>query len=366
MKYHVSILTACLILLLSMHTVYGVEGDGMIEAVEDALPYEVGRMLEGLDPMEAGSMEACIVDLLHFVRDAVEQEWKSILRCGVILLLIVLLCDTVQLINFQKEASPLLRCGTMTGALAISLYSYGSLTGMIALGTETIQVMNDFSKTLLPVVSSACALSGQVTSAAIRELLTVFFADLLISLISMLLIPLVYIYLGAITANAMLPHAALSHIAAFVKKFITWFLTILCTLFTAFLTVSGVLSGSADAAALRVAKFAISGAVPVVGGIMSNAAGTLLSGAAVLKNTVGVLGVIGVFGICIVPFCQIGMQYLVYKISAFLAELVDQIKLSNLIQEIGGAFGMVLGMVGACALLLMISMIVSIMAMMPL
>ncbi len=69
--------------------------------------------------------------------------------------------------------------------------------------------------------------------------------------------------------------------------------------------------------------------------------------------------------LCLTPFLQIGMQYLMYKVTAFLAELVDETVLSRFMGEIGGAFGMILGMTGACALLLIISMITSISAVMP-
>ncbi len=137
------------------------------------------------------------------------------------------------------------------------------------------------------------------------------------------------------------------------------------TAFTAYLTISGVISGSADATALKVTKAAISGAIPVVGSIMSDAASTILAGAGILKNTVGIFGMLAIFALCITPFLQIGLQYLMYKVTAFLAETIDQTGLSSLMNDIGGAFGMVLGMTGACALLLVISIITSISAVIP-
>ena len=163
----------------------------------------------------------------------------------------------------------------------------------------------------------------------------------------------------------MLQQQSLQSIAKGIRKFIVWGLTILLSAFTAYLTLSSVISGTADAAALRVAKFAISGAVPVVGGILSNAASTILVGASILKNTIGIFGTLAVFALCITPFIQIGIQYLLYKAAAFFAEMIDQTGLARLMDEIGGAFGMILGMTGACALLLIISLIMSISAVVP-
>lgn len=69
-----------------------------------------------------------------------------------------------------------------------------------------------------------------------------------------------------------------------------------------YLTASGAIAGSADAAAVKAAKMTISRAIPVVGGILSDAAETVLAGAGVLRGTVGVVGMLVVLAICLTPF----------------------------------------------------------------
>ena len=58
-----------------------------------------------------------------------------------------------------------------------------------------------------------------------------------------------------------------------------------------------------------------------------------------------------------VPFLYLGVQYLVYKLVAMLASVLYQGAISDLIDQIGAAFGLVLGMLGSCALLVLISLI---------
>ncbi|MBS5136482.1 MAG: stage III sporulation protein AE, partial [Oscillospiraceae bacterium] len=108
---------------------------------------------------------------------------------------------------------------------------------------------------------------------------------------------------------------------------------------------------------LKAAKLTISGMVPVVGGILSDAAETVLAGAGILRNTVGIFGMLGVLALCVVPFLQLGVHYLVYKLTAALAATVSGGRMSALIDRIGGAFGLVLGMTGASALLLLVSLV---------
>ena len=92
---------------------------------------------------------------------------------------------------------------------------------------------------------------------------------------------------------------------------------------------------------------------------------TVLAGAGLLKNTVGIFGMLGILAACAYPFLQLGVQYLLYKLTAFLASAVGAPSLCKLIDGLGGAFGLVLGMTGACALLLLVSVLSSVAAVMP-
>ena len=64
-----------------------------------------------------------------------------------------------------------------------------------------------------------------------------------------------------------------------------------------------------------------------------------------------------VLAICLIPFLRLALQYMVYKITAALCAVIAQPKLSGLIDAIGSAFGLVLGMTGASALILMVSIV---------
>ena len=279
-------------------------------------------------------------------------------------LLVVVLCGVVE--GFAqgtggKGAAFL----PMAGALSITLASAGSLDSLMGLGSRTIGELADFSQALLPTLAAATAASGAVTTATVQQVSTVFFVDLLLRLIRQLLLPLVYLYIGLLTAAACLPENRLGAIAEALKKLVTWILTTALLVFTIYLSIVRIISGSADSATVKVAKAAISGVVPVVGGIIADASETVLAGAGMLKNTIGVFGMLAILAACAYPFLQLGVQYLLYKLTAYLASVVGAPGLCKLIDGLGGAFGLILGMTGGCALLLLISVLASVGAVMP-
>ena len=67
----------------------------------------------------------------------------------------------------------------------------------------------------------------------------------------------------------------------------------------------------------------------------------------------------GVLALCAHPFLHLGIQYLLYKLTAFLASVIGDTELCGLIGGLGGAFGLILGMVGSCALVLLVSILAS-------
>ena len=186
--------------------------------------------------------------------------------------------------------------------------------------------------------------------------------DVLITLITRLLLPLVYAYIAACVSYAAVGNEGLKRISGALKWVVTAVLTTVLLVFVGYLTVSGVIAGSADAVTVKAAKFTMSSLVPVVGGILSDAAETVLAGAGILKNAVGVFGMLAVLAMCVAPFLQLGIHYLAYKAAAALSATVSGGRVAGLIDQIGGAFGLVLGMTGSCALLLLISLVSAITA----
>ena len=331
--------------------------------IEDALPDEAQDLL-GQDLTGPEGFSDGVAGLLEKAKAQVGDILRQRLRGAVAVLLVAVLCGAVEGFG-QGTGGKRPAFLPMAGALSVTLVTAGSLDTLMGLGAETISELNVFSKALLPTLAAATAASGALTTATFSQVTTVFFVDLLMNLINNLLMPLVYLYIGVLTAAGCLPEHPLGAIAEGLKKLLTWILTTSLLVFTVYLSVVRIISGAADGAAVKVTKAAISGVVPVVGSIIADAAETVLAGAGMLKNTIGVLGMLAILAACIYPFLQLGIQYLLFKLTAFLASAVGAPELCRLINGLGGAFGLVLGMTGSCALLLLISVLSSVAAVLP-
>ena len=243
----------------------------------------------------------------------------------------------------------------LAGSIVIGLLLFGASGSMIALGTETVREISDYGKLLLPVMTSAMAASGGVSASGALYLGTAFFDSVLSTAITALLIPLIYVFLALGVANAALGEDILNQMKDFVKWLVTWVLKTLLYVFTGYMGITGVISGTTDAAAMKATKLTISGVVPVVGGILSDATEAVLVGADTVRNAMGIYGLLAVLAIWIGPFLQIGAQYLTLKLTGAVCNIFGSKSTVGLIKDFTSAMGLLLAMTGSVCLMLLVS-----------
>ncbi len=341
------------LLLRCMAPAYGAE---IPEEITDAMPDSAKELLEDTDKVEnftslgdglSGLWERTCKLLAVTVQDSLG---------GVVLIMsAILLCSLAEDCFGAAGGGRMLDPVPLVGTMVILLAVGSNMKSLMGLGEQTIEELDIFSKALLPTLSAAAAAGGYAVSASVRQVATVFFSDLLISLIRSLLLPLVWVFVALSAADAILPAGRLSGIAQGLHKAATWLLSGSLLLFTGYLSLSGAFASSADSLTLRMARSAIGTAIPVVGGIISDAADTILAGAGVLRQSVGIVGTLTILATCILPFLKLGVQYLLLKLSAFFAAAVAPEPLVKLLHALSSAFGLVLGMTGATAAMLLIS-----------
>lgn len=228
---------------------------------------------------------------------------------------------------------------------------------MIKLGSETVTQMTEYGKLLFPVLTGALAAQGGVTASTALYACASFLSSVLSSAVTKLLLPLLYGYYCLCLANSAISDSLLNDLKNFIKWLITWGLKIILYVFTAYIGITGVVSGTVDASAVKLTKLTISGMVPVVGSIISDASETILVSAGIMKNTAGIYGILAILAVFVGPLLKIGAQYLLLKLTAYLCAVFSSKQESNLLKDFSAGVGMILAMTGTICLLLLISVV---------
>lgn len=140
------------------------------------------------------------------------------------------------------------------------------------------------------------------------------------------------------------------------KTVCTALLSAVCVAFTAWLSLTGVVTGTADALAARVTKTAVSAALPVrrehfVGrGLNARSRGRDAQG-----NDRDLRAACG-GGDLPAAVLTLGVRFFVYKLTAAVCECVADKRFSELISNLGTAFALLLAINGAGAMMLFLSL----------
>lgn len=282
------------------------------------------------------------------IRPDIREASEVMLSIAVVVLLICIL---------RSFTSGVKKTADMAGAVMISVVLFTRTNAMIHLGAETVSELSEYGKLLFPVMTAAMAAQGGLTSSTALYVGTTVFDSVLSSIISCIMVPLIYLYLALASANSALPEEGLKKFQDLVKNFVSWSLKILLTVYTTYMSITGVVSGATDAAVLKATKVTISSVVPVVGGILSDASEAILVSTGLMKNAAGIYGILAVLAIYLEPFLKIAIQYIILKVTAAICSLIGTKNMVALIEDFSTAMGLLLAMTGTTCLLLLISTI---------
>ena len=117
---------------------------------------------------------------------------------------------------------------------------------------------------------------------------------------------------------------------------------IILTIFVGIISLEGTLSSSVDGLTAKTTKAVVSSAIPVVGKILGDAVDTVLGCGIILKNAVGVVGIIVIISICIIPVLKLTILTISYYLASAICEPIADEKIVSLLSQMGETFKILL------------------------
>lgn len=312
------------------------------------VPEEAAELMDEQPETFADGLLSIIKQALPLIDPAFAESLKTCAVIAAVCLLLSLFS------NLPGQSGDIVNLAASAALGALLLNASNSL---IMLGADTVERISEYGKLLLPVLTAALTAQGGVTTSTAVYAGTAFFDAILSTAVSKLIVPMIYLFLCLAICEAALGTELLEKMKDLVKWLMTWVLKLILYIFTGYIGITGVVSGSTDAAALKAAKLTISGVVPVVGGILSDASEAVLVGAGAVKNAAGIYGMLAILALWISPFIQIGVQYLLVKATAGFSAMFVPKPISRLVSDFSTALGMLVAMTGTVCLMMLVSIV---------
>ena len=108
------------------------------------------------------------------------------------------------------------------------------------------------------------------------------------------------------------------------------------------MAIQGISAGSFDGVSIRAAKYAIKSSVPILGGYISGGLNLLLSSSILIKNAIGVGGMLLLFATAIVPVIKLVVFMFALKLTSAILEPLTDNRISNFISMLAKAISLLI------------------------
>ena len=228
----------------------------------------------------------------------------------------------------KKETSEVI-CIVLYVAAVLTVL--GTLVPMLNTVKLTVGRVKKLSEAIFPVLTVLTTALGGTVSAGIYSPLTVCFSSVLIALIDAVILPcfiavVVFSVVGNVSENV-----KLEKMTGFFKSFSSWLLGISFSLFVSFATFQGVSGAAVDGAKMSAAKKLVSGSVPIVGDYLADGFDIALVSTGLIKNSVGLTGVLVLAATTLAPLIKIVAFLLLSKLTSAVSEAVGDKKISAML-----------------------------------
>lgn len=229
-----------------------------------------------------------------------------------------------------------------------------NFSSIITLTKEAVGNMISFIQLLFPLLMTLMLASGSVVSVNLVQPIILFIINLISNIFQSIIIPIILVGTALAIVSKISDRIQIDKLSKFLKSSSVWVIGILLTIFVGVLSIEGTLGSSVDGITAKTAKAAVSSFIPVVGKVLGDAVDTVIGCSAILKNAIGIVGVIVVIAICITPILKLAIITIIYHLTAALCEPIADSKIVSLITQMADTFKILLAILCSISVMLII------------
>ncbi|TCP31177.1 stage III sporulation protein AE [Scopulibacillus darangshiensis] len=200
--------------------------------------------------------------------------------------------------------------------LVLIILSLNSFRVAITYTTDAIESMSHFLLALMPLVLALTASVGSITSVAFFHPLIVFLINSNGWLVANFVLPLLFLSALLQIVSTLTDHYKVTKLAALLRNIAIGTLAVFFAVFLGVMSVQGAATAISDGVLGKTAKFLMGNFVPVVGRMFTDATETVISASMLLKNTVGLAGLVILICLIVFPALKVLSLALIYNLAA--------------------------------------------------
>lgn len=258
--------------------------------------------------------------MLSSVLSTIRGEGSELISFFLMVLGFAVLCVICDTVSFSSQSIE--RTAGVGVLVIMSLSVYPKMYSIFETVAESLESVNSFFGTALPVLTAITAASGSVKTAGVQAMNMNIALGIAGGVAVKVLLPLSSALL-ALALISSFGDGGVASVSRGIKHMFTVGLGIITAVSSAAIALQTVIASASDSAALRAARYAAGGLIPVVGSSVSSALSTLAGGLAYAKSTVGVASIAVIFALSVSPLILMLLYRMIFTVVVLFLEYVD-------------------------------------------
>lgn len=257
--------------------------------------------------------------------------------------LIILSVLAALLVNLQTSfASEVGKISYMVCFLALCALALGSFKIALDIGHQTIDNMVAFMVSMLPPMMVLVAGLGNVNASVMLFPILMTTATAFANGIKLVVFPLIIMSALLSLVNNISETVKVQRMAKFCSQMAQISLGFFLTIFVGILTMRALYASVLDKVALRTARFVTDNAIPIVGKMVGDTVEVAAGYVVMLKDALGIFGVLLIAGIIFFPLLKIAALALIYKLVGAVVEPMGDTKTAAVLESMSAHLLMML------------------------
>ena len=294
------------------------------------------------------------IDNDTIIKSIVSLVGKEVLNCATVLgsiLVIIIIHSILKSISEGLENKNVAQITYYVQYILIVTLIMANFSDILQMVKTSIQNLVGFMNSLVPLLITLMLTTGNFASAGILEPIIITFIG---NFITTILLPFVLISTALAIISKVSSRIQVDKLSKFFNSTVVWTLGVVLTLFVGIISVEGSLSSTVDGITAKTTKAAVSNFIPVVGKILGDAVDTVMGCSNILKNAVGIVGVVVVIAICVGPIIKLAILMGLYYLAGAVCQPIADEKIVKLLEEMGNTFKMLLAIMCSVSVMLIV------------
>lgn len=280
---------------------------------------------------EGFQMADVLLGLLRYFFHEIVHHGKLLVS----IIVLTVLSSVLQMLQGSFERQAISKAAYAICYLVILIMAVDSFRTAINYAENAIERMIHFMTAMVPLMLTLLASVGNIASVTVLHPMIVFMVHIVGIAIYAVVFPLLFFSAILHIVSSISEKYKVSQLANLLRTVGVGTLGVMLTAFLGVLSVQGATTAVTDGVTIRTAKYITGNFVPVVGKMFTDAADTVISTSLLVKNAIGIAGVVILVLLCAFPAIKILSLAIIFNLSGAMMQPLGDSPIVTCLQTIG-------------------------------